>query len=208
MEKDRRLERLGELEAEEEDTLVDKKNAVVAAHRAWNRSPTMQKIWWGFSQALDKRLKEDRDARGKQGGPKRGFSRLHITASQNAKDFSGGVDQFVREVLNEPAFETNCAAQVIVAPPGGANGHAVAMMRLNTSNYLFFEPNFGTYRFLLKPELLAAVVFLFRDGYPRIEGQGNDAHAYQVNGHVSGRYTIFQGRENPVPGPEQILLPT
>ena len=44
---------------------------------------------------------------------------------------------------------------------GGKWGHVI-----------FFEPNFGTYMFSKASSLLAAVVFLFRDGYPRIQGQG------------------------------------
>ena len=204
-EKNRRLEQLGEREAEEQDSLVDQQNAVVEAQRAWNNSPTMKKIWWGYSQALDRRLQQEREAKGKQGGPSRGFSRLQIVAAQNARDFAGGVNEFVRTALMDPAFQTNRAAQLVISPPGGANGHAVAILRNNASLFVFFEPNFGTYIFPRASQLLAAMVFLFRDGYPRIEGQGHDAHAYQVNGRASGRYTIFQGRETPVPGPDQIL---
>lgn len=131
-EKNRRLHRLGELEAEEEQDIENKRAQISAAHSAWKTSPAMQKIWWGFSQALDKRLKEGREASGKQGGPSRGFSRLQITAAQNARDFSGGVSEFVRTALIDPAFQTNCAAQLVVARPGGAGGHAVAILRLNT----------------------------------------------------------------------------
>lgn len=206
-EKNRRLQRLGELEAAEQDDIESKRAQLAAAKQTWDGSAAMQKIWWGFSQALDKRLKDEREAAGKQGGPSRGFSRLHITAAQNSREFSGGISEFMRMVLMDPAFQTNCAAQLVVAPPGAAGGHAVAVLRLNTSNYVFFEPNFGTYIFDLASKLLNAVVFLFRDGYPRIEGQGHDAHVYQVNGRINGRYTIFQGRETSVPGPDQILRP-
>lgn len=117
-EKNRRLERLGELEAAEEDDIEK---------REPNSPPRIMR-----------------------------------------GNFSGGISELMRTVLMDPAFQTNCAAQLVVA----------------------------------------AGVFLFRDGYPRIAGQGHNAHVYQVNGRVNGRYSIFQGRQTPVPGPDQILRPS
>jgi hypothetical protein len=204
-EKNNRLRRLGELKAQEEVQIEDKRQVLADANTAFTRSPVMQKIWWGYSKALDDRLKNEREANGKSGGPSRGFSRLEVVVAKNPSLYSGGMREFSRTLLMDPGFQPSSAAQLCIAPPGGGGGHATAIMRLNNSTYIFFDPNFGTYVFAKPSELMAALIYLFREGYPNIAGQGHDAHSYEVNGQVTGRYAILRGRATPVPGPDQLL---
>jgi len=165
-EKNNRLRRLGELQAQEEDEIEAKREILANANAAFNRSAVMQKIWWGFSQALDDRLKNEREARGKSGGPSRGFSRLEVVVAKNPSIYNGGMREFSRTLLMDPAFQSSCAAQLCIAPPGGGGGHATAIMRLNNSTYIFFDPNFGTYVFAKPSELMAALIYLSAKAIP------------------------------------------
>ena len=185
----------------------DEERAILRkANDEWCEKSTVQSMWWSFSKTLDADIAEQRLEAGKAGGPNRGFSRLDVVAGNNPTLYTAGIWEFVTKVLTDSEFKTNRAAQLVLSQPSSGGSHAIAIWRMNTSIFILFDPNLGTYGFRLASELRAALEYIFKTAYPNMEGAG-DAHIYEVGGQIRGRFSIFEGRATPVPGPDQLLPP-
>jgi len=165
--------------------------------------PIMENYWEEYARKMDTHLADDRRTQGKHGSSERGFSRLTLVTASDFKVVNG-VNLFVTQLLNNGAFATNHAALVNFAPMDDSAGHAIAILRLNSGDYLLFDPNYGTFK-LSQENTRKAVVYLFLIVYPHSDG--GDSKVYQdTNGNVKASYEIFKGNAKSVQATSQTLV--
>ena len=185
-EKDRKLERQAETRAGGPERSRNKEPYSPKPSRDGVTGRLFQKTWWAYAKALDKVIEEQRKTAAKRAVPVVD-SAVSMSSRVKSKIYSGGIGEFVTNVLKDPYFRTNCAAQMVISRRSGASGYAIAIFRLNTSVYILFDPNVCTYAFTLPSALRSAIVYLFTIAYPNMEG-GGDAHVYEVDGQIKGRF--------------------
>ena len=185
--------------ADEVDAILGTMNAntaeiskLIDEWNAWLKDPLMCRYWQTFAGEMNKLMELQRQQRAKMGPSRYGFDKLKVITAIDQKEYSPtGMTQLIDEVT--VGLSTSHAAHVGIYPSAGGSGHAIAVLRVSMFNYVFFDPNFGTYR-LRKESLRDAVPWLFREGYPSITvAKPSDAHSYEVDGKVKGDYTIFAG---------------
>jgi Yersinia/Haemophilus virulence surface antigen len=153
----------------------------------------VDRLWEHFARSMDEHLVTDRRKRGKGGPSERPFSDLRIVKSVDTREWEG-VGQLCDLLVNDVA--PNCAAYVSLRPAlGTGDGHGVAILRTNAGVYQLFEPNLGAYEFQSAKSLSDALKFLFRE-----------VNNFEFKGRLKAAYTIFQGREAPVPGVKALVL--
>jgi hypothetical protein len=157
---------------------------------------------------MDKRLVDDRGARGKQGPSKCKFTDLKIVKAVDPTDYPG-IAVLIGRLLGDEKFQGNLAAYLSVSPPiKDATGHAVAILRDNKGQYTLFDPNFGTYSILSAEKIREAISYIFKQAYPNMpSGGSSDNRAYEIGNKVKGSYTIFEGELKRLPKAAPILSP-
>jgi hypothetical protein len=157
--------------------------------------PALEHFWKGYAKSMDEQREAERSAREKTTESTHGFGKLQVGKSLNAREWPGGIADFAKTILLDPAFLPNRAAFVGVGVPGGGTGHAIAIQRRNTGNeFYLFDPNFGVYA-LTGSKVRDAMVYLFTIHYPNSTGGGNDDHAYEKDGKAWGEYAIFESAQ-------------
>ena len=164
---------------------------------SWGESPAIKKLWLEYARAMDGYLKTERTGRGKKTGPARGFERLMVIKFEEIR-FYNDVEDFLDLFIGDNEFTTNRAVFSTFSPPG-STGHTVAFKHQNTGTYLFMDPNFGIFEYALADELKRAVAWLLVSAYPVFGDRS-------FVGQIRGTYTIFQGKEAPVPSVTQAGL--
>jgi len=121
------------------------------------------------------------------------YSSLTVVGASKPTSYQpNGVVALIDTILNDKRLTAGNGVLIGIYPPSEAGGHAIAIRRLNSGDYHFFDPNFGVFEF--KPENVRwAFVFLFLKGYPTLEPRTRDGKDYQVKGEVRGEYVIFKG---------------
>jgi hypothetical protein len=141
-----------------------------------------QQFWVEFGKIVDNKLNMN------------AYSRLTVGACSSSTVYGppNGLLTFLNKVLTHDALQAGCGAAMGIAPPGKGAGHAVAVHRLNTGDFHFFDPNFGIYK-LTARDLFRAILFLFLKAYPHMEG-GNEAdnQDYEVTGKVECDFLIYK----------------
>ncbi len=141
-----------------------------------------QQFWVEFGKIVDGKLNMN------------AYSRLTVGACSSSTIYGppNGLLTFLNTVLTHHALQAGSGAVMGIAPPGAGAGHAVAVHRLNTGDFHFFDPNFGIYK-LTARDVLRAILFLFLKAYPHMEG-GNkaDNQDYEVNGRVECDFLIYR----------------
>jgi len=155
--------------------------------------------WETFAAELDTFFVNQRHEMGKADGPKKLFSNLKVVNSSPKRDYaSGGV--WLHELMNH-GFEVNCCSVVVFSPSAGGTGHAVAAHQKGIDEFVFFDPNFGAFRYS-KADLQKCFQHLFWSPYIKA---GNDVldgekavylRRLKITDKVEGRwdkmgYTIF-----------------
>ena len=116
---------------------------------------------------------------------KRPFNRLKAMCSINAAEFLP--HDYITRLLENSELKPTFGALLGVLPCGGGTGHALALQKLNTGRYHFFDPNYGVFE-MEHDQVVAAVKFLAANSY---NFAGPD-------GKIKGDYTIF-GHDGPTP---------
>jgi hypothetical protein len=101
--------------------------------------------WESFAAQLDARLTEQRTDRGGVGTPKRLFSNLKVVASEPVKNYEEA-GQWSYKLMNY-GFQNNCCTVVTFSPSEGGSGHAVAVHQKANDEFVFFDPNYGAFRY-------------------------------------------------------------
>jgi len=130
------------------------------------------------------------------------YSKLKIAGSSPNSVYGppNGLVKAIDAVTSHRGFLPGSGALVGVFPTGAGTGHGVAIHRLNTGKYQFFDPNFGVFEFDYK-NLLWAFVFIFLKAYPAMSDGTPDAGDYQdASGMVRAEFVIYLGPGLPVPG--------
>jgi Yersinia/Haemophilus virulence surface antigen len=109
--------------------------------------------WTRFAGELDQTL---------GGGKKRTFGELKVVDSQANKTYSNPI-VWVNELVTV-GFRDQCCTIVSAAPPGAANGHAVAVHQLSGGVYRFFDPNYGVIEYNIT-SLQGIIQYLFAAPY-------------------------------------------
>jgi hypothetical protein len=141
--------------------------------------------WRAFAQMLDnwhleQRQNEERDQSSKR------FSQIRIVASTDRRDY-GGIRAGLNQLLQLDGFTSG---RVLLLGfglnvNGRVSGHAVAAFRQNQGTYIFFDPNFGVFRYSLQG-VFSALQYLFGTAYGvPIYGEDRD----RVIGNIS--YILF-----------------
>ncbi|WP_233890082.1 hypothetical protein [Paraburkholderia flagellata] len=100
--------------------------------------------WANFAATVDERFREIRFAEGRTAS-KKGFSRLKVVRSSEPKTFDGGGNWL--HVLMNRGFSINCCTVIFFQPTAGGTGHVVAVHQTAADAFVFFDPNYGAYRY-------------------------------------------------------------
>ena len=123
-------------------------------------------------------------------------SGLTVTKLSLIKDYNppNGLLTLMNKVMAEDkALQANCGVLLGLHPPDHSTGHAVAIHRLSSGKYHFFDPNYGVYEMVEARMVIVAVRFLFERVYGYCEDVQDDNHRFVVNGKVAAAYTVYQG---------------
>jgi len=101
--------------------------------------------WESFAGQLDTRLSEQRMARGGQNAPKKLFSNLKVVSSEPAKNYDDA-GEWSHKLMNY-GFQNNCCTIIAFSPSDGGTGHAVAVHQKAADEFIFFDPNYGAFRY-------------------------------------------------------------
>ncbi|HEY1756937.1 MAG TPA: YopT-type cysteine protease domain-containing protein [Bryobacteraceae bacterium] len=100
--------------------------------------------WETFAAELDEDFALQRTSRGRDATNKP-FSNLRVVSSRPEQNYAGG-GQWLG-VLMANGLQENCCSVVGFAPSNGGNGHAVAVHQKGVNEFIFFDPNYGAFRY-------------------------------------------------------------
>jgi hypothetical protein len=114
--------------------------------------------WENFAADLDKKFRQQRLARGKKDDPKKPFGNLKVFKSSPEKNYAGGGNWLYE--LSTNGFQKGCCTILAFSPSAGGSGHAVAVHQKGVDEFVFFDPNFGAFRYS-KDNMERCLVHLF-----------------------------------------------
>ena len=140
-------------------------------------------FWADFAKVMDEKLKSNK------------YKNLTIAHTSSNRIYGpNGTARVTVEVTDEQRLKAGCGAMLGLFPVSAADGHAVAILHLNSGKYHFFDPNFGVYEYDLA-NVRRAILFLYLKGYPGMNSQSlRDCKQYEDNdGNIRGEYVIYRG---------------
>jgi hypothetical protein len=100
--------------------------------------------WQTFAAELDDKFRGIR--RGDlNNDPKKLFGNIRVTMSRPSTVY-GTAGQWASQLSNH-AFRQNCCTIVTFNPSAGGDGHAVAVYQKGVDELVFFDPNYGAFRY-------------------------------------------------------------
>ena len=160
--------------------------------------------WETFAAELDTKFRKHRDD-ATQKAPTKLFGNLEVVKSSPSQDYPEAGYWFAE--LRTQGLQLNCCTTASFKPTGGGNGHQIAIHQTGMDEFVFFDPNYGAFRFAMAG-LKACFQHLFwkaiivddkvLDGAKAVYLRRKVDTAKDVGSWNRLGYTIFQRKEEDV----------
>ncbi len=158
--------------------------------------------WETFAAELDTKFRKHRDDATRK-APTKLFGNLKVVKSSPSRDYPEA--GYWSAELRTQGLQLNCCTTVSFKPTGGGNGHQIAIHQTGLDEFIFFDPNYGAFRFAMAG-LKRCFQHLFWDAFIEDDNVLDGKKAVYLRRKVDTApavgswnrmgYTIFQCKED------------